>query len=171
MTTTSADAAFTEFVDANHAYLSRAAYLMTSDRTVAEDLLQEALVRTYRAWRHVEPGMERAYVRRVMTNLTTDRWRRKRFEAPNLAEPDALAAPRSASGYAGVEDRDDIARQLALLTPRERAVVVLRFHEDLPEAEVAAELGIALGTVKSTCHRALQRLRSAAEPTPTSQGA
>ncbi len=59
MTTTSADAAFTEFVDANHAYLSRAAYLMTSDRTVAEDLLQEALVRTYRAWRRVEPGMER----------------------------------------------------------------------------------------------------------------
>ncbi len=105
-----------------------------------------------------------------MMNLTTDRWRRRRFEAPNLAEPDALAAPRSASGYAGVEDRDDIARQLRILTPRERAVVVLRFYEDLPEADVA-ELCIALGTVKSTCHRALQRLRSAAEPTPTSQGA
>ena len=164
---TTTDGEFTEFVDADHAYLSRAAYLMVGDRSVAEDLLQEALVRTYRNWRRVQPGMARAYCRRTMLNLTTDRWRRKRFEAPNLTDPDALTASRSAADYAGVEDRDDIARQLALLNPRERAIVVMRFYSDLSEADVAAELGLPLGTVKSTCHRALQRLRSAAEPTTT----
>ena len=164
---TTTDAEFTEFVDADHAYLSRAAYLMVGDRSVAEDLLQEALVRTYRNWRRVQPGMARAYCRRTMLNLTTDRWRRKRFEAPNLTDPDAHTASRSAAVYAGVEDRDDIARQLALLNPRERAIVVMRFYSDLSEADVAAELGLPLGTVKSTCHRALQRLRSAAEPTTT----
>ena len=132
------DAEFIEFVDAEHAYLSRAAYLMTSDRSVAEDLLQEALIRTYRNWRKVQPGMARAYTRRVMVNLTTDRWRRKRFEAPNLVEPDALTAARSSAGYQTVDDRDDIARQLALLTPKERAVVVLRLYEGMTEADAAA---------------------------------
>ncbi|WP_300081634.1 SigE family RNA polymerase sigma factor [Propioniciclava sp.] len=159
MTSTSTDAEFEAFVDANHAYLSRAAYLITSDRAVAEDLLQEALVRTYRAWRRIEPGLARAYCRRTMVNLTTDRWRRRRFEAPAV-EPVDRADPRADRDYAGVDDRDAIARELAALPPRERAVVVLRFYADLSEADVAAELGIALGTVKSTCHRALQRLRS-----------
>ena len=161
------DAEFTEFVDADHAYLSRAAYLMVGDRSVAEDLLQEALIRTYRNWRKVQPGMARAYCRRIMLNLTTDRWRRKRFEAPNIIEPDALTSSWSAAGYAEVEHRDDIARQLAHLNPRERAIVVMRYYSDLSEADVAAELGLPLGTVKSTCHRALQRLRAAAEPTTT----
>ena len=126
MTTTSADAAFTEFVDANHAYLSRAAYLMTSDRTVAEDLLQEALVRTYRAWRRVEPGMERAYVPRVMTNLTTDRWRRKRYEAVTMDLDDRRGDPTSSRGYDAADDRGSIVAQLARLSPHERAIVVLR---------------------------------------------
>ncbi len=165
--TSTTDAEFTEFVDADHAYLSRAAYLMVGDRSVAEDLLQEALIRTYRNWRKVQPGMARAYCRRIMLNLTTDRWRRKRFEAPNLCDPDARPSARSGAGYAEFEDRDDIARQLALLNPRERSIVVMRFYSDMTEADVAAELGLPLGTVKSTCHRALQRLRSAAEPTTT----
>lgn len=128
-------------------------------------------MRTYRNWRKVQPGMARAYCRRIMVNLATDRWRRKRFEAPNILEPDALTSAGSSSGYAVVEHRDDIARQLATLKPKERAVIMLRFYSDLSEAEVAAELGMPLGTVKSTCHRALQRLRSAAGPATTPAGA
>lgn len=166
MTSPAADAAFTAFVDAEYPYLSRAAYLMTSDRWVAEDLLQEALVRTYQAWSRIDPGSARAYCRRTMVNLTTDRWRRRRFEAPNIADPDLMPDSGWGAEYGAVDDRDAIVRELAALSARERAVLMLRFYADLSEQDVAAELGISLGTVKSTCHRALKRLRSVAGPTP-----
>ena len=169
MDTSASDAAFTAFVDAEYAYLSRAAFLMTSDRSIAEDLLQEALVRTYRSWSRIEEGRKRAYCRRIMVNLATDRWRRKRFEGPPLEDADAFSAPAADAGYAAVDHRDDIARQLAGLSHRERAVLVLRYYSDLTEAEVARELAIPLGTVKSTAHRALSRLR-ADEPTSTREG-
>lgn len=165
-TRTAADARFSSFVAEAQPHLSQAAYLLTGSRATAEDLLQDALVRTYLAWHRVEPGKERAWVRRVMTNLVIDRWRRRRYE-PVLGDESDRHRSTSRDGYDTVDHRDDIARQLAGLKPIQRAVIVLRYYEDLSEAEVAGELGLPVGTVKSTCSRALQRLRSVAESTAT----
>lgn len=101
-----------------------------------------------------------------MTNLVIDRWRRRRFEPVLGDESDRHPAP-GPSGFAVVDDRDDIARQLARLKPIQRAVLVLRYYDDLSEADVARELRMPVGTVKSTCSRALERLRSAADSNQT----
>ncbi len=150
---------FTDFVQANRTVLGRTAMLLCGDRATAEDLVQEALIRTFQTWRKVEPGKELAYLRRIMTNLTIDRWRRRRFEAPPQAEHEHRPDARSAAAFDGVDARDTIARSLRALSPRERAMVVLRYYHDLSEAEVARELGVSLGTVKSTCSRALAKMR------------
>lgn len=82
-----------------------------------------------------------AYARRTMTNLATGRWRRSRHEPVCGHEPDRDDDPNSAWGYHEVDDRDDIVRQLARLTERERSIVVLRYYADLSEAEVAQDMG------------------------------
>lgn len=154
-------ARFTAFVAENRAALARTAYLLTGDATVAEDLLQEALIRVFPRWGRLEPGGEFAYLRRTMANLRTDWWRRRRWDAGGDV-PDAVAATpvwgRERDDLGAVEDRDLIVRRLAPLTPRERTILVLRYYADLTEAAVADELGITVGTVKSTCARALARL-------------
>lgn len=156
------DSTFTEFVEDNSATLSRLAYLLSGNRTVAEDLLQDALLKTYLAWHRIERETALAYVRRTMVNLTTDRWRRRRYEPALGHEADLHAATSSAAGYEAVDARDHIAQVLLILSPRERAIVVLRHYLDLPEQAVAAELNVSVGTVKSTCSRALARLRPVA---------
>lgn len=161
MTTHDERTRFTAFVAENRAALSRTAYLLTGDATTAQDLLQEALTRSYPRWGRIEPGREFAFVRRVMTNLRTDWWRRRRFEGPGatpVADGGAHDRAWSENGFDAVDNRDLIVQRLAPLTARERAVVVLRYYADLTETAVAEELGVTVGTVKSTCSRALARL-------------
>jgi len=160
------DGEFAAFVRSASAELGRVAWFLTGDEARAEDLLQTALMRTYLAWSRastVEAGPT-AYARRVMTNARIDSWRRHRREAltapsdvPDL--PDA-ARPSTADAHA---ERDLLVRALRTLTPRQRRIVVLRHLVGLSEAEVAADLGVSLGTVKSTASRALADLRAVLE--------
>jgi len=151
--------AFDAMVDVHGRALLRTAYLLTGDAHLAHDLLQTALVKTWTRWssiRDEESGP--AYVRAVMATTSVAWWRRRwRAEQPTGELPDAAGA----DAYDGVHHRDEIGRALAGLTPRQRAMVVLRFYEDLPEAEVAHVLGCSVGTVKSTTSRALASLRAA----------
>lgn len=159
---------FTAFALANRAALAKYAYLLTGSGSQVDDLVQEALTRSYLTWSRVVPGAELAYVRRVMTNLATDQWRARRFlsrfEPPERVD-ESWADPETA-----VDDRDQIVRQLVALSPRERAIVALRFYVDLSEKQVAEQLGVTVGTVKSTCHRALHKLRDRLEPATDTVG-
>ena len=149
--------AFEALVDARSTSLLRMAYLLTGDWGTAEDLLQTALTKTWFRWHTLrDTGAAEAYVRQVMSRTFATWWRRKwRGEHPTDVLPDVLGH----DPYSGVLARDLLRRALAELPPRQRAIVVLRFYEDLSEAQVAEVLGCSLGTVKSTVSRALVRLR------------
>jgi RNA polymerase sigma-70 factor (sigma-E family) len=153
------DEEFTDFARASAPGLRHAAYLLTGDRDAAEDAVQTALVRTYAAWRRVRRDDAFAYCRRVMVNYLTDKWRRRLKEYATDALPE--------TPYGDIADeialRHWITGALAELTIRERAVVVMRYLFDLPEAAVARDLGITVGTVKSTSSRALAKMRVSAE--------
>jgi len=158
---------FAAFAAANGRRLRHAARLLTGDEGRAEDLVQTALARTYLRWDRIRAEDPTAYVRRVMYTAHAEWWRRKwRHEYPTGDLPDRPATGDHAADYA---ERDRLRSALALLTPRERAVVVLRFYEDLGERETAATLGIAVGTVKSTCSRALAKLRVSPELAETEE--
>lgn len=146
--------AFEAFVHARSGALLRTAHLLTGDAGHAEDLLQTALERLARHWTGLS-GDPEAYVRRCLVNLATDRWRAR---GRRVAETYGRL-PEAAADDTGVELRLDLVRALGTLTARQRAVLILRYFDDLPEAEVAALLGVSTGTVKSTCSRALARLR------------
>ncbi|WP_344915259.1 SigE family RNA polymerase sigma factor [Streptosporangium oxazolinicum] len=144
---------FREFVSARSPALMRLAFLLTGgDQHAAEDLLQTALARTVAGWSRVETP--EAYVRQVMYRQQVSWWRRRRETV--VAEPPEGTV---ADGTPGADLRIVMRRALARLTPRQRAVLVLRYYEDLPEAEVAGILGCSVGTVRSTAHRSLARLR------------
>ena len=149
---------FREFVTARWTDLLRTAYLLTGDRTRAEDLVQSALVRAHRHWPKIRPeGTAEAYVRKIMVNLNTDWWRRLGSRERRVETvPDATQA---GDAYAAFELRDELWAALQQLPTRMRAALVLRFFEDLSEAETAAVLGCSVGTVKSQCSRGLARLR------------
>jgi RNA polymerase sigma-70 factor (sigma-E family) len=154
---------FDAFVVARSPALLRTAYLLTRDRAAAEDLLQTALTRTWVAWSRVQ-GDPAPYVRRVLVNAYVSAWRRRwRGETPagELPEPSGLAAgvPDAADATAAVDERDVVWTALARLPRRQRAVLVLRYFEDLTEAETATLLGVSVGTVKSQASKALSRLR------------
>jgi RNA polymerase sigma-70 factor (sigma-E family) len=151
--------AFDAMVDAHGKALLRTAYLLTGDAHLAHDLLQTALVKTWSRWPTLrDEGSAPAYVRTVMASTSVAWWRRRwRAEVPTGDVPETAGA----DAYDAVHQRDQIGRALATLTPRQRATVVLRFYEDLPEAEVATALGCSVGTVKSTTSRALATLRAA----------
>jgi RNA polymerase sigma-70 factor (sigma-E family) len=152
-----ADEEFTAFVKANYSRLRQVADLLCNGDGRAEDLLQTVLIRTYQRWSKVRQENPIGYVRAGLANARTDWWRRwSSRERPVATPPETRAALDHAGHIVG---RDVARRALALLTRRERAVIVLRFYEDLSEAEIAATLGIAPGTVKSTCVRALAKLR------------
>jgi RNA polymerase sigma-70 factor (sigma-E family) len=156
-----ADASFEDFVCARSNSLLRTALLLTGqNRADAEDLLQVALERAYRHWpklcREDEP--ER-YVRRILANASTDRWRR-RARRPEQRLPVACCEPAVPDGTAEVVDRQYLLWALAALPPRQRAVLVLRYFDDMSEGETARILGCSLGTVKSQAARALARLRA-----------
>jgi RNA polymerase sigma-70 factor (sigma-E family) len=165
MRSSDTDAEFTAFAAARGPALLRTAYLLTGDHQAAEDLVQTALAKTYVAWSRIrDREAVEAYVRRTMVTTQTSWWRRRwRGETPTAELPDAVPAPGAdAAGgdMAGVHaERDRIWRHLGRLSERQRTVVVLRFYEDLGEAEIAALLGCSPGAVKSHTHRALTRLR------------
>jgi RNA polymerase sigma-70 factor (sigma-E family) len=154
------DEEFVEFATASSAGLRHAAYLLTGDGHAAEDAVQTALVRTYAAWSRVRRDDAFAYARRTLVNYVTDRWRRKLKEYPTDDLPENPAGRDIADEVAL---RQWVTGALMTLTARERAVIVLRYLFDLPEATVARDLGITAGTVKSTTSRALAKLRVSAE--------
>ena len=149
--------AFDALVEDRTTSLLRTAYLLTGDWGLAEDLLQTALVKTWFRWDRVrEKDAAEAYVRQVMARTYATWWRRKwRGE---LATGELPELP-GRDDYADVDARHALRHALAELPPRQRAIVVLRFYEDLSEAQVADLLGCSVGTVKSTASRALARLR------------
>jgi RNA polymerase sigma-70 factor (sigma-E family) len=156
---------FEDFVRARSAALFRTALLLTGqDRAEAEDLLQGALERAYRRWGRIcRAGDPERYVRRILANASTDRWRRLR-RRPERELPADAAGLAEGDHAADVVERDFLLRALAGLPPRQRAVLVLRYFCDLPEAEIADALGCSAGTVKSQASRALARLRASSEP-------
>jgi RNA polymerase sigma-70 factor (sigma-E family) len=155
-----ADEDFAEFARANSARLQQAAYLLTGDRHEAEDVAQSALARTYAAWKRVRRQDAYAYARTVLTNLVIDGWRRPLREYATERLPE-----RAESG----DVADDVARRrwlvaaLGTLNARERAVIVLRHYLDVSEADVAQQLKLSVGTVKSLNSRGLAKLRVPAQ--------
>lgn len=150
------EAEFTEFVNSASLYLTRTAYLLCGNEDTAHDLVQEALVRTYAAWWRVRPEDARAYARRVLVNLNVDRYRR-----PVAPPTEARDRIDPADAEIRVDDRDELRRMLATIAPQQRQVIVLRYFDDLSEAEAAECLGISRGSVKSSCSRGLAALRAA----------
>ncbi|HET8616070.1 MAG TPA: SigE family RNA polymerase sigma factor [Actinomycetales bacterium] len=147
--------AFEEYVLARGSSLHRTAFLLTHDHALAEDLVQTALARSWRAWSRIQ-GDPDAYVRRVMVNTFASWWRR-RWNGER-ATGEVIDVAQSDHGD-DVVRRDGLVRALAALPRRQRAVVVLRFFEDLTEAQTAAALGVTVGTVKSQTAKALASLR------------
>ncbi|WP_033344278.1 SigE family RNA polymerase sigma factor [Catenuloplanes japonicus] len=150
------DDEFVEFAQVAWKRLVHAAYLLTSDHHRAEDAAQTALARTYASWSRVRRQDAYAYTRRILVNHLTDGWRRPIREQPHSDVPDR-PAPGDLADH--ITRRDWLVSALRTLAPRERAVVVLRYYFDLSEADVATELGISVGSVKSMGARGLARLR------------
>ncbi|MFI7606328.1 SigE family RNA polymerase sigma factor [Micromonospora sp. NPDC049366] len=149
---------YDRFVVERSTRLLRFAYLLTGDWAAAEDLLQTALVKVWFAWARVRGDAE-AYVRRTIANTYVS-WRRRRWtgEIPQTV-PDRPDGPDRMTEFV---ERDALWRMLAELPRRQRAVLVLRYFEDLTEAQVAETLGISVGTVKSQASKGLAKLRTSA---------
>ena len=155
---------FDAFVVGSSGRLLRVAQLLTGDNGRAEDLVQDAYARAYLRWDRIRADDPWAYVRRCLVNGYTDWWRRKPWrEQPSAVLPELRSAPDHAGRST---DRAALALALGGLTRRERAVIVLRFYQDLSEAQIGAALGMAPGTVKSTNLRALRKLRGSVHLQP-----
>ncbi|WP_328994396.1 SigE family RNA polymerase sigma factor [Kribbella sp. NBC_01245] len=148
---------YVDFFVARAPALRRTAYLMCGDWQIAEDLVQTTFVRLYVHWRRVRQETVDAYARRILTNLFLSRRRTAHRELVTAEPPDRHDPAPEFGGWL------ELADALSGLTDRQRAIVALRYVDDLPVAEVAELLGIAEGTVKSHPNRALQALRSALE--------
>ena len=149
---------FREYVAARSSALLRTAYLLTGNRADAEDLLQTALAKTYLAWDRIrEREAVDGYVRRTMVNTRTSWWRRRKVDEHPTGELPERPAGRDET--ADLDLHDALWTALSELPKRQRAMVVLRYYEDLSEADTARVLGVSVGTVKSTTSRALAKLR------------
>jgi RNA polymerase sigma-70 factor (sigma-E family) len=155
------DRGFGEYVSARSRALLRTAYLLTGNVADAEDLVQAALAKTFLAWDRIEDrGAVDGYVRRAMVNTHISWWRRRRVEEyPTDEIPDQAVADHAVSS----DLQETLRRAIDRLPQRMRAAVVLRYYEDMTEAEVAEALGVSLGTVKSTVSRAVAKLRTDAD--------
>lgn len=154
--------AFEEYAATAWPWLYRSSYLLAGNHADAEDLAQQTLLQAYRSWARVSQADEpAAYLRRMLTNLyiSQRRPRARKLELLTDAPPEPRPAPA-----AGPEDGLVLWPHVASLPPRQRAVIVLRYYEQLSEREIAAALGCSTGNVKSTAHRALQALRAAIGP-------
>ena len=151
---------FRSYVAARSPVLLRTAYLLTGSRADAEDLLQTSLAKTFLSWERIrDREAVDGYVRRVMVNTQTSFWRRRRVDEHST---DLLPERVGRDATADVDLHDALWTALAALPTRQRAMVVLRFYEDLSEAETARVMGVSVGTVKSTTSRALVKLRDSA---------
>lgn len=155
------DARLAEYVRGQWPSLVRYATLLCGDPVEAEELVQSALVRVALRWPFLRDKDDpNGYVKRAIVHANINRWRRLRSRElptdrlPDVGSPDALAA---------VHDHDQVRRALATLPPRQRAVLVLRYLDDLSEQEAAAVLGCSVGTVKSQAHKGLAKLRESFE--------
>ena len=144
---------FEAFVAARYDALLRTAYLLTGDHHDAEDLLQQSMVRAVGAWGRIT-GDPEPYVRTILVRQNVSRWRGRRWRELHTAEP-----PERGVSDDDADARIALHRALGSLAPRQRAVIVLRYYEDLTEVQTAEVLGIAVGTVKSQTRDALRRLR------------
>jgi RNA polymerase sigma-70 factor (sigma-E family) len=153
---------FAELVAARSPALFRTALVVVGDHQLAQDLLQEALVKAYVAWPRLRDTTKaEAYVRRTIVT-TAISWRRRRsfHEHPVALVPDA----RNADQTERLATHDVLWEQVRSLPPRQRAALVLRYYEDLSEADTAALLGCSVGTVKSQVSAALSKLRNHVRP-------
>ena len=159
--TAPADHGFREYVATRSRALLRTAFLLTGNKADAEDLVQAALAKTYLAWDRIEDrGALDGYVRRAIVNTHISWWRRRRLEEyPTDEIPDQAVADHAITS----DLQETMRRAIDRLPDRMRTAVVLRFYEDMTEAEVAEVLGVSLGTVKSTVSRAVAKLRSDAD--------
>jgi RNA polymerase sigma-70 factor (sigma-E family) len=149
---------FTAWASARQLALFRTAYLLTADRSRAEDLVQTALVKVADRWARLRTGDPDAYARTCIVRDNISIWRHRRREllvavAPDQPTPDLSAA---------VDRRLALASALATLSPRQRSVLVLRYYVDLTEQQTAEALGLSVGTIKAHSHQALKKLRTAA---------
>jgi RNA polymerase sigma-70 factor (sigma-E family) len=158
------DPEFRDYVRLRSRALLRTAYLLTGNVADAEDLVQSALTKTYLAWDRIQDrGALDGYVRRAMVNTHISWWRRRRLdEFPTDEIPDQAVVDQPESS----DLQESLRRAIDRLPQRMRAAVMLRYYEDMTEAEVADVLGISLGTVKSTVSRAVAKLRIDAELQP-----
>jgi len=150
--------AFTDFADTHAGGLFRTAYLVVGEHQLAQDLVQESLVKTYVAWSRIrDHGKAEAYARRVIVT-TAISWRRRRsfHERP----VDTLPETPTSDPVEGVGWRDELWQALTSLPPRQRAAIVLRYYEDLSESQTAQVMGCSVGTVKSQVSTGLARLRA-----------
>ncbi|MER7439609.1 SigE family RNA polymerase sigma factor [Micromonospora avicenniae] len=147
---------FAEFVATRSPRLQRTAYLLTHDWAQAEDLLQMALVRAWSAWGRID-GDPEPYVRKVLVNVYASWWRRRwrHVEQPMSQLPE----PPTVDHISRVDRRDEVWQALGRLPRRQRAVLVLRYFEDMTEAQIADAMSISVGTVKSQAKKALEKLR------------
>ncbi|QIX28308.1 SigE family RNA polymerase sigma factor [Nocardioides sp. JQ2195] len=146
---------FDDFVAARSSGLLRTAYLLTHDHALAEDLLQTALTKAWFAWSRID-GNPEPYIRKILVNTYATWWRRK--WNGELASDQLPERPGAGSSDA-VDDNHDLWQAMERLPRRQRAVVVLRYFEDLSEADTAELLGCSRGTVKSQLSKALAKLR------------
>ncbi|WP_327290027.1 SigE family RNA polymerase sigma factor [Streptomyces sp. NBC_01198] len=151
---------FTTYVRSKGPTLLRTARSLTPNPADAEDLLQTALTKTYLAWDRIDDHRAvDGYVRRTLVNTRTSQWRKRKvdeFSTDELPEPAAGGVPDLTEQQA---QRDALLRAIARLPPRQRAMVVLRYYEDMSEVQTAEAMGVSVGTVKSAVSRALGKLR------------
>ncbi|MGX1912845.1 SigE family RNA polymerase sigma factor [Streptomyces phaeochromogenes] len=154
---------FREFVENRSSALLKTAVLLSGgDRHAAEDLLQSALIKAAGRWQRIDEP--EAYVRQILYRQQVSRWRLKwrRRELTVAEPPEGTGGTAAVDASSAVDLRIVMRGALARLTARQRTVLVLRYFEDLPEADVARILGCSVGTVRSTTHRSLARLRALA---------
>ncbi|MDN5744763.1 MAG: SigE family RNA polymerase sigma factor [Nocardioidaceae bacterium] len=149
---------FAAWMDARQPTLHRTAYLLAGDHHTAEDLVATTLAKVYLSWDKIErQGAVDAYARRILVNENNSLWRRawRKREVTSSAVPDWIEHRDQPDEGSSAE----VWQLLGTLPPRQRAVLVLRYYEQLSESEIAATLGVSLGTVKSQASRALATLR------------
>lgn len=149
---------FAEYVSAKRPAWLRTAHQLSADRFAAEDLLQEGLLKTYQAWHRIDDkNVAGAYLRRTMTNHQISSWRKRRIdEYPTDLLPDS---PTSDESFDQVELRLVMRKALMRLPERDRELLALRYYGSYTDSEIADELGMSVGTVKSAMWRALRKLR------------
>jgi RNA polymerase sigma-70 factor (sigma-E family) len=167
------EADFREFVSTRWSALVATAYLITTDRGIAEDCVQEAMTRVHRHWRRVrQDGKPAAYAHRAVVNAARSWRRRRQIREVPLTAPDQSSHPAAEPVDQRVEGVDPLMlAALRSLPPQMRAAVALRYLEDRSEAETAQLLGCSVGTVKSSASRGVARLRSALTPMSEPEGA